>query len=142
MKVYDKSKYSLHDVAIIDLDYDFYKNELSLITDYGIMTIGEKKQTDFDLAIGGVGLDDSYVYILDYKNVLAGNKGAFVGEKLGLLDLITSYDSKFKKIDIVSDLHSYREVLLIGYIQRGQEILEIFIDIYYDGKIYLEGKKF
>ena len=137
MKIYDKEKLSFHDTGVLDLDYDFEKNTLRLITDYGLAIEGYE---DFDISIGDISLDDSYVYILDYKNVLAGNIGVFAGEKLGLLDLITSYDSKFKRIDLTGDLHSYKGIFITGYIQRGEELLEIFIDIFYHGEIFLVEK--
>ena len=88
---------------------------------------------DGEVIITGVSPDDSYVTILEYKNVLTGNVGGFVGEKMTLATFLDAFDSKFGAMDIMSTYHGYKNCFITGYLSRGDEALEIYMDIFYRG---------
>ena len=85
------------------------------------------------MIITGVSPEDSYVTIMEYKNVLTGNVGSFVGEKMTLVSFLDAFDSKFKATDIMSAYHGYKSCFITGYLSRGDEDLEIYMDIFYRG---------
>lgn len=127
------SRYSLHDSNIIDIEFDFYKNALTLKTDYGFVDTYSDKMVDGKIILEDVSLEDSYVYIMEYKNVLAGNIGSFIGEKMNLENFILAFSSKFKSFEVVSEYDSYNTFLITGFLKRGKDLLEASIEIFYRG---------
>lgn len=79
-----------------------------------------------DIILEDVSLDDSFVHIIDYKNVLTGNKGSFDGEKIGLEDLILAFSNKSMSINVISEYYAYKTYLIKGFLNRGREVLEVF----------------
>lgn len=126
-------RFSLHDAHIIAIDYDYEREELRLLPQYGFIDTAANAMVDGDVIITGVSFEDSYVTIMEYKNVLAGNVGGFVGEKMTLETFLAAFDSKFKAMDIMSTYHGYKNCFITGFLSRGDEALEIYMDIFYRG---------
>lgn len=126
-------KFSLHDAKIIDIDYDYGENRLIFKTQSGFIDIERNEMVEGEIILEGVSLDDSYVYIMEYKNVLTGNVGSFVGEKMYLSDFVGAFDSKFGSFDVMSEYDSYMTYMLSGFLKRGNEELEANIEIFYNG---------
>ena len=132
-RIYTDQRFSLHDANIIDIDFDLDCHDLILKTQYGFVDINKNEMVEGEIILKDVSLEDSYVYILEYKNVLAGNVGSFVGEKMDLQNFISAFYTKFKNIDVVSEYDSYKTYLLTGFLSRGNEYLEVNIEIFYCG---------
>ena len=128
-------KFSLHDAKIIDIDYDYGENRLIFKTQSGFIDIERNEMVDGEIILEGVSWDDSYVYIMEYKNVLTGNVGSFVGEKMYLGDFVGAFDSKFGSFDVMSEYDSYMTFMLSGFLKRGSEELEANIEIFYNGDV-------
>ena len=126
-------RFSLHDAHIIAMDYDYEREELHLLPQYGFVDTEDNIVVDGEVVITGVSFEDSYVTIMEYKNVLAGNVGGFVGEKMTLETFLDAFDSKFNAIDIMSTYHGYKNCFITGFLSRGDEDLEIYMDIFYRG---------
>lgn len=126
-------RFSLHDAHIIAMDVDYDSGELRLLPQYGFVDTVADAMVDGEVIITGVSPDDSYVTIMEYKNVLTGNVGAFVGEKMTLTTFHDAFHSKFKAIDIMSTYHGYKNCFITGFLSRGDEALEIYMDIFYRG---------
>lgn len=126
-------RFSLHDAHIIAMDYYYEQEELRLLPQYGFVDTAADAMVDGEVIITGVSPDDSYVTIMEYKNVLAGNVGGFVGEKMTLTTFLHAFDSKFGAMDIMSTYHGYKNCFITGYLSRGDEDLEIYMDIFYRG---------
>lgn len=126
-------RFSLHDAHIIAMDLDYDSGELRLVPQYGFADIAADAMVDGEIIITGVSADDSYIYIMEYKNVLTGNVGGFVGEKMTLETFYDAFHSKFKAMDIMSTYHGYKNCFITGYLSRGDEDLEIYMDIFYRG---------
>ncbi len=93
---YTNQRFSLHDANIIDIDFDYDNNDLIFKTQYGYVNIDKNEMVVGEIILKDVSLEDSYVYIKEYKNVLAGNVGSFVGEKMELQNFISAFYTKFK----------------------------------------------
>lgn len=126
-------KFSLHDAKIIDIDYDYDENRLTFKTQSGFIDIERNEMVDGEIILEGVSWDDSYVYIMEYKNVLTGNVGSFVGEKMYLGNFIDAFYSKFGSFDVMSEYDSYMTFMLSGFLKRESEDLEANIEIFYNG---------
>lgn len=126
-------RFSLHDANIIDIDFDLDCHDLILKTQYGFVDINKNEMVEGEIILKDISLEDSCVYIMEYKNVLAGNVGSFVGEKMDLQNFISAFYTKFKNIDVVSEYDSYKTYLLTGFLSRGDEYLEVNIEIFYQG---------
>ena len=94
-----------------------------------------------EIILEGVSWDDSYVYIMEYKNVLTGNVGSFVGEKMYLGNFIDAFYSKFGSFDVMSEYDSYMTYMLSGFLKRGNEDLEANIEIFYNGDFIYNVKE-
>ena len=126
-------RFSLHDAHIIAMDLDYDSSELRLIPQYGFVDTAVDGMVDGEVIITGVSPEDSYIYIMEYKNVLTGNVGSFVGEKMTLTTFLDAFDSKFKAMDIMSTYHGYKNCFITGFLSRGDEALEIYMDLFYRG---------
>lgn len=126
-------KFSLHDAKIIDIDYDYGENRLIFKTQSGFIDIERNEMVEGEIILEGVSWDDSYVYIMEYKNVLTGNVGSFIGEKMYLGDFVGAFDSKFGSFDVLDEYDSYMTYMLSGFLKRGNEELEANIEIFYNG---------
>ena len=126
-------RFSLHDAHIIAMDYDYEQEKLRLLPQYGFVDTAADAMVDGEVIITGVSVEDSYISIMEYKNVLTGNVGSFVGEKMTLTTFHDAFHSKFKAIDIMSTYHGYKNCFITGFLSRGDEALEIYMDIFYRG---------
>ncbi len=126
-------RFGLHDAHIVAMDCDYDSGELRLVPQYGFVDTMTDTMVEGDVIITGVSPEDSYVTIIEYKNVLTGNVGSFVGEKMTLVSFLDAFDSKFKAMDIMSTYHGYMNCIITGYLSRGDEDLEIYMDIFYRG---------
>ena len=127
-------RFGLHDAHIVAMDFDYEQEELRLVPQYGFIDIQADAMVDGEVVITGALPDDSYVTIMEYKNVLAGNVGGFVGEKMTLETFLHPFDSKFGAMDIMSTYHGYKNCFITGYVSRGDKDLEIYMDIFYRGE--------
>ncbi|WP_300410982.1 hypothetical protein [Lagierella sp.] len=134
-------RFSLHDSNIIDLDFDYDRNALILKTQYGYVDIKNNEMVEGDIIIEEVHLEDSYVYLHEYKNVLSGNVGGFVGEKMDLGTFISAFSLKFKSLNVMSEFDSYKTYMLTGFLSRGMDELEVFVEIFYDGNLLYRVRK-
>lgn len=126
-------RFSLHDAHIVAMDVDYDSGELRLEPQYGFVDTLTDTMVDGEVNITGVSPEDSYISLKEYKNVLTGNVGSFVGEKMTLATFLDAFDSKFKAMDIMSAYHGYKSCFITGYLSRGDEVLEIHMDIFYRG---------
>lgn len=126
-------RFSLHDAHIIAMDVDYDSGELRFIPQYGFVDTEADAMVDGEIIITGALPDDSYVTIMEYKNVLAGNVGSFVGEKMTLATFLDAFHSKFGAMDIMSTYHGYKNCFITGFLSRGDEVLEIYMDLFYRG---------
>ncbi|MDO5018585.1 MAG: hypothetical protein Q4E02_04730 [Lagierella massiliensis] len=138
IRTINEQRFSLHDSHIID--FKLLGNDLYLYTDYGYADIVLNNMVDGDIIIKDVQLEDSYVYIMEYENVLCGNPGLFRGEKLTLENFLINYKDNLN-IDIVSDYEGYKTVFLNGYLSRDDKIYEIQLEIFYFGKFIYRVKE-
>lgn len=130
---YTDQRFGLHDANIIDIDFDLDSHELIFKTQYGFVDIKKNEMVEGEIILKDVSLEDSYIYIMEYKNVLTGNVGSFVGEKMDLQNFISAFYTKFKNIDVVSEYDSYKTYLFTGFLSRGDEVLEVSMEIFYQG---------
>lgn len=126
-------RFSLHDAHIVAMDCDYDSGELRLVPQYGFVDTMTDSMVEGEVIVTGVSPEDSYVTIIEYKNVLTGNVGSFVGEKMTLVSFLDAFDSKFKAMDIMSSYHGYKSCFITGYLSRGDEDLEIYMDLFYRG---------
>lgn len=126
-------RFSLHDAHIVAMDCDYDSETMRLMPQYGFVDTASDEMVDGEVIITGVSFEDSYITIMEYKNVLTGNVGGFVGEKMTLVSFLDAFDSKFKAMDIMSTYHGYMNCIITGFLSRGDEDLEIYMDIFYRG---------
>lgn len=134
-------KFSLHDAKIIDIEFDYGENRLIFKTQSGFIDIERNEMVDGEIILKGVSWDNSYVYIMEYKNVLTGNVGRFIGEKMYLGDFVGAFDSKFGSFDVMSEYDSCMTYMLSGFLKRGNEDLEANIEIFYNGDFIYNVKE-
>ena len=134
-------KFSLHDAKIIDIEYDYGENRLIFKTQSGFIDVERNEIVEGEIILEGVSWDDSYVYIMEYKNVLTGNVGSFIGEKMYLGDFVGAFDSKFGSFDVLDEYDSYMTYMLSGFLKRGNEELEANIEIFYNGDFIYNVKE-
>lgn len=134
-------KFGLHDAKIIDIEFDYGENRLIFKTQSGFIDIERNEMVEGEIILEGVSWDDSYVYIMEYKNVLTGNVGSFVGEKMYLGNFIDAFYSKFGSFDVMSEYDSYMTYMLSGFLKRGNEDLEANIEIFYNGDFIYNVKE-
>lgn len=134
-------KFSLHDARISSFEFDYEKNNLRLIIDYGCEDIEKNKTAGVNIVIRDVSLENSYVYLIEYKNVLCGNIGRFEGEKLSLDTFIRAYPSKFSGVDVYGEYDGYQSFLMSGFMSRKgrePEETEVLFVIDYAGDFIYE----
>lgn len=132
-RIHEDARFSLHDAKVIDMDFEDDKKTLVFKTQNGFVDIEKNKVVQGEVRIEGTSLEDSYVYIMEYKNVLTGNIGSFIGEKMNLLTFISAFHTKFLSFDVISEYDSYKTYVLSGFLSRGKDDLEARIEIFYWG---------
>lgn len=84
---------------------------------------------------------ESAVYILDFSNKPCPSFNKFKGKKLTLKDFINLYNKDYFSLEIITEAYAYNTLLIKGFIYYNESILEIFIDLYFQGNyIYLIGE--
>lgn len=129
-------EYSLHDANIIDIYMD--GDDLILVTSSGYVDLRENKQVDGNIRIKDISLEDSYVYLMEYKKVLCGNPGKFIGEKMRLKKFLKKFKKSQDHIDIIDEYHAYMTLSLGGFFTHKEKIKEIKLDLFYRGDLLYE----
>lgn len=123
--------YSLHDACISKVVLE--GDTLRLVTQYGyVCTMEPCGQVNGDVEIGGVDLDSSYAYIMEYSDVLCGNCGHFTGRKMLLDEFLKVFPGA--TLEILDETYGYRQVKLSGFLNTFDRLLECFVELYYTGE--------
>lgn len=138
-EVYPDQAYSLHDASVINILKD--GKDLVLEMDCGYVDIKNDTVVYGNIRLKDVSFDDSFVYLMTYKNTLCGNPGKFKGNKMELEKFIKKFTKDKDKIDILGENQAYRTLNLSGYLMRKDKIKEIILDIYYRGDFIYEIKE-
>ena len=124
--------YSLHDAHILSLTLE--GDSLRLVTQYGYVCTAEPcGQVDGDVELTGVEADSSYVWVLEYTDVLCGNCGHFAGQKMTLETFLRDYAQA--SLDIMDETYGFRQMKLEGFLNLPGRCLEFFLEVYYTGEI-------
>ena len=122
--------YSLHDANVMALEAN--GDALRLVTQYGyVCTTGPCGQVDGDVVITGVDWESSYVYLMEYTDVLCGNCGSFTGRKMTLAAFMQEFPSF--SLDIMDECYGYRQVNLTGFLGLEDRLLEFWLELYFTG---------
>ena len=122
--------YSLHDAYVMVLEAK--GDTLHLVTQYGyVCTTEPYGQVDGDIEITGVDWESSYVYLMEYTDVLCGNCGSFTGRKMTLTAFMQEFPSF--SLDIMDECYGYRQVNLTGFLGLEDRLLEFRLELYYTG---------
>ena len=104
------------------------------MTQYGyVCTTEPYGQVDGDVELTGVDADSSYVYVLEYTDVLCGNCGRFTGRKMTLDAFLRDYADA--SLDIMDETCGFRQMKLEGFLNLPGRCLEFFLEVYYTGEI-------
>ena len=123
--------YSLHDAHILSLELE--GDALRLVTQYGyVCTTEPYGQVDGDVELTGVDADFSYVYVLEYTDVLCGNCGHFTGRKMTLEAFLAAYAEA--PLEILDESYGYRSAKLSGFLDVGERLAECILDLWYTGE--------
>lgn len=123
--------YSLHDAYIMEVQVE--GDTLRLITQCGyVCTVEPCGQVEGDVEITGVDWESSYVYVMEYQDVLCGNCGAFAGHKMTLETFIQKYSDG--ALDIMDETYGFRLAALSGFLNLRERLLEFKLEIYYTGE--------
>ena len=124
--------YSLHDAHILSLKLE--GDTLRLVTQYGYVRTAEPYgQVDGDVELTGVDADSSYVYVLEYTDVLCGNCGRFTGQKMTLETFVREYGKA--SLDIMDETYGFRQMKLEGFLNLPGRCLEFFLEVCYTGEV-------
>ena len=123
--------YSLHDAHIMELRAE--GDTLRLVTQYGyVCTTPSFGQVDGDVEITGIDWDFSSVYVMEYRGVLCGNYGSFIGRKMTMEDFLREYPEA--TLDVLDETYGYNQVKLDGFLNVGERCLEFQLDVCYAGE--------
>lgn len=124
--------YSLHDACISEMRAE--GDTLRLLTQCGYVRTTEPfGQVEGDVELTGVDWESSYVYIMEYQDVLCGNCGSFSGRKMTLGDFLKEYSDG--TLDIMDETYGFRLAVLSGFLNLRERILEFKLEIYYTGEV-------
>lgn len=124
--------YSLHDAHIMELQAE--GDTLRLLTQYGYVRTEEPfGQVDGDVELTGVDWESSYVYVMEYQDVLCGNCGAVTGRKMTLDTFLREYSDG--TLDIMDESYGFRLAVLSGFLNLRDRVLEFKLEIYYTGEV-------
>lgn len=131
-KPVSEPEYSLHDAHIMELQAE--GDTLRLLTQYGYVSTTEPfGQVDGDVELTGVDLESSYVYVMEYQDVLCGNCGSFAGKKMTLETFMREYSDG--TLDIMDETYGFRLAVLSGFLSLRDRMLEFKLEIYYTGEV-------
>ena len=123
--------YSLHDAHVSRLRRE--GDTLRLVTSCGyVCTSPPYGQADGEVEITGIDWDFSHVYVLEYTDVLCGNRGSFTGRKLSVEDFLREYAQG--TLEILDETYGYQQVKLNGFLNLPDRILEFVLELCYTGE--------
>ena len=125
--------YSLHDAKIMEMVIDVDAKDLLLITGYGYVDLNKNDMVDGNILLQDISPEDSYVYMMQYTDVLCGNVGHFVGEKMELGTFLDRFQASFNGFDVMEEYHGYRTFMINGFLMIGRDIYEATFELYYRG---------
>lgn len=124
--------YSLHDAHIMQLQAE--GDTLRLITQYGYVHAEEPfGQVDGDVELTRVDWESSYVYVMEYQDVLCGNCGHFTGKKMTLETFMREYPEA--TLDIMDETYGFWLAVLSGFLNLRDRILEFKLEVCYTGEV-------
>lgn len=124
--------YSLHDAYISEVRAE--GDTLRLLTQCGYVRTAEPfGQVEGDVEFTEVDFESSYVYIMEYQDVLCGNCGSFTGRKMTLEDFLQEYSDG--TLDIMDETYGFRLAVLSGFLSLRDRMLEFKLEIYYTGEV-------
>lgn len=127
---YSDPPYSLHDAYVVALAAK--GDTLHLATQYGyVRTTEPYGQVKGDIEITGVDWESSYVYLMEYTDVLCGNCGSFIGRKMTLPAFLQEFPSF--SLDIMDESYGYCQANLTGFLNLNDRLLEFRLELYYTG---------
>lgn len=129
--------YSLHDSRICSIE--LHGDHLLLRFENGFMkTDSMMEQVDGNIEITKVDLDFCHIYLMEYTDVLCGNKGHFVGEKISLAKFIEKADIH---IDVMEETYGDNQLKLSGYLSTKDGCQECLVTLYYFGDVWYQVYK-
>lgn len=122
--------YSLHDRTVIGFEVanDILRMQFQ---DGFVKTIEPFEQIDGSIEFEKIDWDFSFVYLLEYQNVLCGNVGCFTGSKMNLKDFINHFNEF--TFEVVDETYGFNTSKFDGYFSGKDEIKECMIEIYHLG---------
>lgn len=127
---YSDPPYSLHDAYVVALAAK--GDTLHLVTQYGyVCTTEPYGQVEGDIEITGVDWESSYVYLMEYTDVLCGNCGSFTGRKMALPAFLQEFPSF--SLGIMDESYGYCQANLTGFLNLNDRLLEFRLELYYTG---------
>lgn len=122
--------YSLHDAYVTELRAE--GETLRLVTQYGyVCTTAPFTQVEGNVEITGIDWESSYVYLMEYTDVLCGNCGSFTGRKMALPAFLQEFPSF--SLDIMDESYGYCQANLTGFLNLNDRLLEFRLELYYTG---------
>lgn len=123
--------YSLHDARLTGLIPEGDTIRLNIQCGY-VETTAPFEVVDGDVEITGLDWDFCWAYMMDYPDVLCGNCGSFVGEKLSIPDFLKKYQPV--SIDVIDETYGYRQVKFSGFLNHESRCLEVMMEFCYAGE--------
>lgn len=122
--------YSLHDAVVNSIE--FKENGILMHFQDGFYGITKTvTQVNEKIEIENIDWDFSYVYLLEYKDVLCGNVGELRGIKMELRTFVDNY--KNYRFEIIDETYGYNTSKFDGYFSDGESEKECRIEIYHLG---------
>lgn len=122
--------YSLHDGVVIG--FEVIGDTLVMKFQYGFLrTTHPFEQINGSIEIEKIDWDFSFVYLLDYQDVLCGNVGSFTGKKMELKTFINQFKSV--EFTLIDETYGYNTSKFDGYLSDGDMFRECMIEIYHLG---------
>lgn len=121
--------YSLHDARVIGFEVN--ENILQMKFQSGfVCMVAPFKQVEGFVEFEKIDWD-SYVYLLEYQEVLCGNLGSLTGKKMELREFINEFDNA--SFDIIDETYGYNLSKFSGYLSTQDSLKECIIELYHWG---------
>jgi hypothetical protein len=122
--------YSLHDGVVIG--FEITGDNLVMKFQHGFLrTVEPFEQINGSIEIQKIDWDFSFVYLLDYQDVICGNVGSFTGKKIELKIFINQF--KNAEFNLIDETYGYNTSKFDGYLSDGDMFWECMIEIYHLG---------